>query len=142
MFMGSYSHSLDPKGRLIIPAKIREELGEEFIMTRGQDNCLTAYPMAEWKRLLDAIERLPKFTNEAATRMRRATFGNGTVIEVDKQGRILIPAGLRKTAGLTKDVTLVGVDNHLEIWDSEKWDAYNESVDLNEILRDLEGFQL
>ena len=115
MLMGTYSHSLDAKGRLIIPAQFRKNLGENFILTKSPDKCLAIYSEEEWHKQIEATNSLPRLTNEAARRFRRIYFGNSTSAELDKQGMILIPANLRSYAGLSKDVTLVGVTDHVEI---------------------------
>lgn len=142
MLMGTYSHSLDPKGRLIIPARLREELGDDFIITKNLDYCLAVYPKEAWERFIQKIEELPKISSEPARRLRRFYFGNSMTMEVDKQGRILIPAGLREYASLTKDVVLVGVDDHAEIWDAETWNRYNDDMDINDMMSDLSGLNL
>ncbi|MBR3437502.1 MAG: division/cell wall cluster transcriptional repressor MraZ [Lachnospiraceae bacterium] len=142
MLMGTYSHSLDAKGRLIIPAQFRKNLGESFVLTKSPDHCLALYSEEEWMKQIEATNTLPKLTNEAARRFRRIYFGNSTSAELDKQGRILIPQALRAYAGLTKDVTLVGVTDHVEVWDEKTWNAYNEENDLTEILSDLENVDL
>ncbi len=142
MLMGTYSHSLDPKGRLIIPARLREELGDDFIITKNLDYCLAVYPKEAWERFIQKIEELPKISSEPARRLRRFYFGNSMTMEVDKQGRILIPAGLRDYASLTKDVVLVGVDDHAEIWDAETWNRYNDDMDINDMMSDLSGLNL
>ena len=142
MLMGTYSHSLDAKGRLIIPAQFRKNLGESFVLTKSPDNCLAIYSEEEWMKQIEATNALPRLTSEAARRFRRIYFGNSTSAELDKQGRILIPANLREYAGLTKDVTLVGVTDHVEVWDEKAWNAYNDENDLTEILSDLENVDL
>ena len=142
MLMGTYSHSLDAKGRLIIPAKLREELGETFIITKNLDNCLALYPNDEWERFIQKMDQLPKISSEPARRLRRFYFGNSLQTETDKQGRILIPGPLRTFANLTKDVVLVGVDDHLEVWDQETWNNYNDGMDLSDIAYDLDGIDL
>ena len=142
MLMGTYSHSLDPKGRLIIPARLREELGDDFIITKNLDYCLAVYPKEAWERFIQKIEELPKISSEPARRLRRFYFGTSMTMEVDKQGRILIPAGLRDYASLTKDVVLVGVDDHAEIWDAETWNRYNDDMDINDMMSDLSGLNL
>ena len=142
MLMGTYSHSLDAKGRLIIPAQFRKNLGESFVLTKSPDKCLAIYSEEEWMKQIEATNTLPRLTNEAARRFRRIYFGNSTAAELDKQGRILIPANLREYAGLSKDVTLVGVTDHVEVWDEKAWNAYNEENDLTGILSDLENVDL
>ena len=142
MLMGTYSHSLDAKGRLIVPARIREELGESFILTRNQDRCLSLYPRGEWDRFADKLKELPKISSEAARTIRRFYFGNSLDMEIDKQGRILIPAEYRNFAGLTKEITLVGVEDHAEIWDQKAWEDYNAKMDLDDLAYELEGLNL
>ncbi len=142
MLMGTYSHSLDQKGRLIIPAKLREELGETFIITKNLDNCLALYPNDEWARFIEKMDALPKISSEPARRLRRFYFGNSQQTETDKQGRILIPGPLRTFANLTKDVVLVGVEDHMEIWDEKTWNSYNDGMDLSDIAYDLNGIDL
>jgi len=142
MLMGTFSHSLDAKGRLIVPSRIREELGEEFVMTRNQDGCLSLYPKEEWVRFVGKLEQLPKISSEAARRLRRFYFGNSMDMEIDKQGRILIPSEFRSFAGLSRDITLVGVDDHAEIWDAAAWEKYNADMDLSGLSFDLEGLNL
>ena len=142
MLMGTYSHSLDAKGRLIIPAKLREELGASFIITKSPDSCLSVYSKEEWENFIGALSKLPKISSEPARRVRRFYFGNSTELEPDKQGRIVIPQELRTFANLTKDIALVGVDDHLEIWDMDTWNKYNEAEDLSDIVYDLDGINL
>ncbi|MBR3037022.1 MAG: division/cell wall cluster transcriptional repressor MraZ [Lachnospiraceae bacterium] len=142
MFMGTYSHSLDDKGRLIIPSKFREGLGEDFVMTQNLDHCLGLYPQDEWKQFTASLETLPKISSEVARRLRRFYFGNSLTCETDKQGRTLIPNTLREYAGLTKEVTLVGVDDHIEVWDTETWNRYNASLDINDLETDLQNLNL
>ena len=142
MLMGTYSHSLDAKGRLIVPAKIREELGERFYLSRNQDGCLSLYPESAWKEFVEKVEQLPKLSSEVARRLRRFYFGNSREMEIDKQGRILIPSDDRDFAGLSREITLVGVDDHAEIWDAEAWERYNTELDLESLSYDLEGLNL
>lgn len=142
MLMGIYEHALDAKGRLIIPAKLREELGDNFFITKNVDSCLAIYPENEWQKFKEKLDTLPKISSEAARRLRRFYFGNSQLLEADKQGRVLIPQTLRDFAGLTKDVTLVGVDDHVEIWDQESWNKYNEENNIDDILYDLGDIDL
>ena len=142
MMMGTYSHSLDAKGRIIIPARFREDLGEDFIMTKNVDRCLAIYPKEAWKQFTEQLEKLPKVSNEAARRLRRFYFGNSSVCEPDKQGRVLIPQPLRTFADLTKDIVLVGVDDHIEVWDSEAWTKYGEETDPDALVSGLDGLDL
>lgn len=142
MFMGEYNHTIDAKGRLIIPAKFREGLGEKFVVSKGFDGCLNAYDPETWTGIEEKLKELPQFKKE--TRAITRFFLAGAVEEeIDKQGRILIPAKLREYAGLKKDVILVGSGSRVEIWDSEKWtDTEPDSIDdLAENLSEL-GFSL
>ncbi|MDD6448536.1 MAG: division/cell wall cluster transcriptional repressor MraZ [Lachnospiraceae bacterium] len=134
MFMGEYSHSIDPKGRLIIPAKLREELGDNFVVTKGLDGCLFAYPQEEWQNIEKRFREVP-LTTKDARKFSRFFFAGAAQMELDKQGRILIPATLRSFAGLEKDVVLVGVLDRVEIWDKSRWDENNayDDQDMDEI---------
>ena len=120
MFMGEYNHTIDAKGRLIIPAKFREPLGEEFVLTRGLDGCLYIYPMDEWEAFEEKLRALP-LTNKDARAFSRFFVAGATTCELDKQGRILVPQTLREFAGLEKDVILAGNLSRVEVWSKEKW---------------------
>ncbi len=120
MFMGEYNHTVDTKGRLIIPAKFREALGDEFVVTKGLDGCLFVYSNEEWKNIEEKFRNTP-LTTKDARKFSRFFFAGAATCELDKQGRILIPAVLREFAGLQKDVVLAGVFNKIEIWDKERW---------------------
>ena len=133
---GKQECTFDPKGRLIVPAKYREELGAQFYITPGLDGCLSVYPEAEWKRLEDKIRTLGN--NEKARRVKRYYFANAFDAQLDAQGRILIPANLRAFAELQKDVTVIGQLDHAEIWSSDKWRAYNDEIDAESIAADVE----
>lgn len=126
--MGEYQHTIDPKGRLIIPAKFREGLGEKFVATKGLDNCLFVYPMDEWKVLEQKLKSLP-FTRADARSFVRFFFSGATECELDKQGRILLPSNLREYAKLDKDVVLLGVSSRVEIWSKEHWTSYSEEAE-------------
>lgn len=132
MFMGEYNHSVDTKGRMIMPAKFREQLGEEFVVTKGLDGCLFVYPQEEWNNIEAKFREVPMTTKDAR-KFSRFFFAGAASIEVDKQGRILLPAHLREFAALTKDVVLVGVLSRIEIWSKENWDASNTYDDMDEI---------
>ena len=114
MFMGEYNHTIDAKGRLIVPSKFREILGDVFVVTKGLDGCLFVYDNEEWKRFEEKLRSLP-ITNKEARQFVRFFLAGATEAEVDKQGRILIPNVLREFAALTKDVVLVGVGSRIEI---------------------------
>jgi len=132
MFMGEYNHTIDAKGRLIVPSKFREKLGEEFVVTKGLDDCLFVYPLEEWAHIEEAFRKVP-LTNKKARDFVRFFFAGAASCEVDKQGRILIPATLRAYAGLDKEVVSAGVLNRVEIWDKVKWERSNDIGDLDEI---------
>lgn len=133
---GEYKHSIDAKGRLAMPAKLRDELGERFTVTKGLDGCLAVYPEKEWEALEDRIRGLGN--GEKARRVKRYYFANAYDAQLDAQGRILIPAGLREFAGLQKDVVVIGQLDHAEIWNSEKWRIYNEAIDAESVAADVE----
>lgn len=120
MFMGEYNHTIDTKGRLIIPAKFREALGEEFVLTKGLDGCLSIYPMNEWESFEEKLKKLP-LTDKNARAFLRFFVAGATSCELDKQGRILVPATLREFAGLDKEVVLTGNITRVEVWSKEKW---------------------
>ena len=132
MFMGEYSHSIDTKGRLIMPAKYREQLGSEFVVTKGLDGCLFVYPQEEWQSIETKFREVP-WTTKDARKFSRFFFAGAANLELDKQGRILLPAVLREFAGLEKDVVLVGVLNRIEIWDKTKWEETSGYDDMDEI---------
>lgn len=125
MFTGEYQHGIDEKGRLIVPAKFREVLGDQFIITKGLDNCLFVYPREEWNTLENKLKNLP-FTNRDARAFARFFFSGAVECETDKQGRILINANLRDYAGIIKDVVIIGVGTRIEIWSQETWAEYSK----------------
>ncbi|MCR5279759.1 MAG: division/cell wall cluster transcriptional repressor MraZ [Lachnospiraceae bacterium] len=132
MFMGEYNHTVDEKGRLIIPSKFREELGDSFVVTKGLDGCLFVYPEDEWKVLEDKLRALP-LTNKDARAFARYMLAGAAEVEPDKQGRILIPQVLRTFAELDKDVVLIGVASRVEIWNKDKWNNASFADDMDEI---------
>ena len=136
--MGEYNHTVDAKGRLIVPSKFREQLGEEFVVTKGLDGCLFAYENSEWKALEEKLHTLP-LTNANARKFSRFFLAGATVCEVDKQGRILLPSVLREFAKIDKDAVLVGVGSRIEIWSRENWLASNTYDDMEEIAENMEG---
>ena len=123
MFIGEYAHTIDEKGRLIMPAKFREELGVNFIVTKGLDGCLFVYSKTEWTNLEEKLKTLP-FTSKDARAFNRFLFAGAIECELDKQGRILISQNLREAAKLIKDVVIIGVGTRLEIWSKETWENY------------------
>ena len=129
MFMGEYNHTIDAKGRLIIPSEFRELLGEEFVLTKGLDGCLSIYPMDEWNAFEEKLRALP-LTNKNARTFSRFFVAGATSCELDKQGRILVPATLREFAGLEKDVVLTGNINRIEIWSKEEWGKAENKTEL------------
>ncbi|SNS24659.1 MraZ protein [Anaerovirgula multivorans] len=130
MFIGEYNHSVDTKGRLSIPSKFRDELGENFIVTKGMDNCLFVYPIDEWKVLENKLKQLP-MTNRDARAFVRFFFAGATECEFDNQGRIRIPTNLREHALLEKEAVIIGVATRLEIWSLEQWNQYNNDANLS-----------
>lgn len=122
MLIGQYWHSIDEKSRLIVPQKLRESLGEEFIVTVGIDGCLFVMPQDEWTKFKERMSAQPMVK---VRDLQRYFFGNAALVSPDKQGRIILPPHLRKAANLTKDVTIIGADNRVEIWDSERWNEWN-----------------
>lgn len=130
MFIGEYQHSIDDKGRVIMPSKFREGLGLNFIMTKGLDNCLFVYPEEEWMILESKLKSLP-LTNRDARAFVRFFFSGATECTLDKQGRILVPLNLREHAKLLKDAVIIGVATRIEIWSKEEWDIYNEDDSLS-----------
>ncbi len=128
MFMGEYQHSLDTKGRLIIPAKFREELGDGAVVTRGLDNCLFLFPQPEWKLLEEKLKTLP-LTKSDARQFVRFFFSGAAECDQDKQGRIMLPANLRTYSEIEKDVVVIGVSNRIEIWSQARWTAYMEQAE-------------
>ena len=110
MFLGEYQHSIDPKGRLIIPAKFRDYLGEQFVLSKGLDGCLFVYPLKDWHELEDKLRSLP-LTQKDARAFARIFFSGASEAELDKQGRVLLPPNLRNYAHITKDVMIIGVGN-------------------------------
>ena len=130
MLIGEYQHSIDPKKRLAVPSKFRDELKKKVVITRGLDKCLFVYPMKVWEELAGKLGTMP--VGEAATRsFIRLMLAGAIDVEVDKQGRILIPDFLKEYAGLNKNVTIAGVYNRLEIWDEKKWTEYKKGAEKN-----------
>ena len=137
MFMGEYSHSIDAKGRLIIPSKFRELLGDEFVLTKGLDGCLSIYPMDEWQAFEEKLKALP-LTNKNARTFSRFFVAGATSCELDRQGRVLIPATLREFAGLEKDVVLTGNITRIEIWSKAKWEENSNYDDMDAIAESMQ----
>ena len=138
VLIGEYEHSLDGKGRLIMPAKLREDMGERFIITAGLDGCLFGFSLTEWNKFEDKLKALP-ITNKNARTFVRFFLSGATECELDKQGRFLITGKLRENANLEKDVTLIGAGTRIEIWDREKWQKQTdeENISLEEIEQNM-----
>ncbi len=128
MFLGGYSHTIDDKGRLTIPAKFRDELESGVVITRGLDGCLWAYGRSEWETLAEKIAKLPT-TNPAARNFARFMFSNAFDSIPDRQGRILLPQELRDYAGIQNETMIIGVMNKLEIWNPDKWNQIVSQVE-------------
>lgn len=123
--MGEYGHNIDRKGRLIMPAKFREELGEHVVVTRGLDGCLYVYTAEEWEKVYMRLASLPT-TRKDARMYKRMVLSKATECEMDSQGRILIPSSLTSVAALKKECLIIGMADHLEIWSKERWDSMEE----------------
>ena len=137
MFRGEYKHTIDAKGRLIIPSKFRELLGEKFILTKGLDGCLYIYPMDEWEAFEEKLRALP-LTNKIARTFSRFFVAGATDCELDKQGRILVPQTLREFAGLDKDVVLTGNLSRIEVWSKEKWSENCNYDDMDDVAASMQ----
>lgn len=133
MFIGEYQHAIDSKNRMIIPSKFRDTLGDKFVLTKGLDGCLYAYTMEEWGVLEEKLKKLP-LTSKDARAFVRFFFSGANEIDIDKQGRALIPQNLLEYAAIEKDIVSIGVSTRIEIWSKGKWEDYNNmNIDLNEI---------
>ena len=141
MFIGEYYHNLDAKGRIIIPAKFRDELNGTFILTRGLDGCLTIYSTEKWEKIFEEINKLPE-TKKATRQYIRMLTANACECTLDNQGRILIPSNLSNSVNITKECVVVVANSHVEIWDKATWNAYMDDAsenfeDIAESLSDL-----
>ena len=137
MLIGEYEHSLDAKGRLIMPAKLREDIGEKFIITKGLDGCLFAFSLEEWKNFEQKLRSRP-ISNKDARSYSRFFFAGAIDSEIDKQGRFLISSNLREFAELTKEVVIIGMDSRLEIWSKDKWQNTDDEISADEIAEKME----
>lgn len=138
MFIGEYEHNVDVKGRVIMPAKLREDIGDKFIITKGLDGCLFAYSQSEWANFEEKLKSLPLAQKNARNFVR--FFLSGAVeCEIDKQGRFLIPVNLREHANLDKEIVIIGVGTRLEIWNRELWTTYSsdENISADEIAENM-----
>ncbi len=143
MYIGEYNHSTDSKGRVIMPANFREELGEKFYITKGMDSCLFIYDEKEWSNL-DLKMRNLRLTSKKAREFSRMFYAPARELSFDKQGRILIPQNLRTYAGIDKEVVIIGVSTRIEIWDKERWDLYisREEMNYDEIMDEFEELDI
>ncbi len=142
MFIGEYRHSIDDKGRVIIPVKFRPQLGENFIATKGLDGCLFLFPMEEWRDFEVKLASL-KLGSKKARAVNRAFFGSASECQLDKQGRIIVPKPLRDYARLTKDICVVGVSERIEIWDAGIWGNYNDpEISYSVLEEDIEDMDI
>jgi len=128
--LGEFQHTIDPKGRIIMPSAFREELGVKFIVTKGLDQCLFVYSMAEWSNLEAKLKTLP-LSSKDARYFVRFFFSGACECEVDKQGRILLPQNLRAYAALEKDIYIIGVSTRVEVWARDKWENYSSDENMN-----------
>ena len=135
MFMGEYNDTIDAKGRLIVPAKFREQLGEAFVITNGNDGCLNIYTNEDWETFLGKLQLLPN--NRDKREIVRKFVAQANMVEIDKQGRILVPPALREHAGLEKDVVLAGVIDKIEVWDKDRWEYEAEADNIDDIAERL-----
>lgn len=140
LLIGEYEHNIDAKGRLIMPAKLKEDIGEKFVITQGLDGCLFVYSQSEWKNFEDKLRTFP-LTNKDARALKRFFLAKATECELDKQGRFLISSNLREFASLEKEVVIIGVLDKIEIWSKEKWLKYSEqeNMEADEIAERMEN---
>jgi len=136
MYKGKYNHTIDAKGRLIIPSKFRDALGDEFVISMGMDGCLFAFDEQGWQSFEQSLNDMP-MNKKDIRNLTRFFLAGAADVEVDKQGRILIPAELREFAGLEKDVTLIGVGARIEIWSKDRWEAESSELGVEDTLEKL-----
>ena len=138
LFIGEYEHSVDVKGRIIMPSKLREDIGEKFIITKGLDKCLFAYSKSEWINFEEKLKTLP-LTNKNARDFVRFFLSGAVECEIDKQGRFLVPSNLRTYAKLEKETVIIGVGTRLEIWNKADWEKYSseENISADEIAENM-----
>lgn len=136
MLKGTYNQSMDVKGRMTFPTKLREIIGERFVVTKGLDGCLFVYSLEDFEERAKRISTLPMAQGR---NLQRSFMANAVEVEADKQGRILIPQTLRDMACLEKDIVVAGVSDRCEIWDKQKWDELNNSVDDEMMINAMEG---
>ena len=141
MLMGQYLHNIDDRGRIIIPAKLREKLSSKVVVTKGFDGCLSLFSLDEWNKFQTSLLALPANTMDARKHVR-VLVGSANEVEFDKQGRINLSNNLLQGASITKECVIVGVLNRIEIWSKEMWDKYYEdaSDSLEEVAEKLSGY--
>ncbi len=130
MFIGEYQHNLDTKGRITMPSKFREELGNTFYITKGMDGCLFVFPEEEWIEMDKKIKGL-RLSRKDARGIARLFYAGAIDVSLDKMGRVLLPGNLRKYASLNKEAIVIGVSSRVEIWDKDRWQSYNDDEDFN-----------
>lgn len=136
LFAGKYNHTLDTKGRIIVPAKFKKNLGDTFVLSLGLDGCLYIFPNERWEMFIEELDKLPG-TDKKVRALKRAFMANSTECEIDKQGRILIPSDLRENAALTKEAVFVGVGHKIELWDKDRFDQNNDFGSIEDMAEDL-----
>lgn len=142
VFTGTYCHNTDAKGRIIMPSRFRDQIGDKFVITCGYEGCLTIYPTDEWEKFAQKLLSMPDH-NADARRLLRMFSSVAVDCEADKQGRFLLPARLREYAGIEKEVMIIGAISKIEVWDSAKWEEYNsnkEALTLEEAAANLSKF--
>ncbi|MCR5370730.1 MAG: division/cell wall cluster transcriptional repressor MraZ [Clostridium sp.] len=141
MYMGRFDHTIDAKGRMNVPSRFRDELGDEFVITQGLDGCIAVYDLTEWQKFEERLKTLPQ-TDPDARKYIRFSLSCAYPCEVDKQGRILIPTPLREYAKLTKDVVVSGALDKVEIWDKDRFIEENQYDNINEVSEKLKGYKI
>lgn len=139
VLIGEYQHNIDQKGRVIVPVKFRENLGTCFYVTKGLDGCLFVLSSAEWTRLQEKVSSLPV---SKARGLQRYFFSGAAEVEPDRQGRILIPQGLRDHAGLEKDITFIGASSRAEIWDTRRWNEFSSTLTEESVAEAMDSLEL
>lgn len=139
MLIGEYQHTIDPKGRVIVPARFREDLGDDFFVTKGLDGCLFVLSPKEWDRLQEKVSAMPI---SKARGLQRFFFSGAVEAQPDRQGRVLLPQTLRDYAGLDKSVTFIGASNRAEIWDTDRWEKFNSTLTEDNIAEAMDLLEL
>lgn len=139
MLIGEYQHTIDPKGRVIVPSRFREDLGESFYVTKGLDGCLFVLSPAEWTRLQERVSAMPI---SKARGLQRFFFSGAVEVQPDRQGRVLLPQTLREYAKLEKDITFIGASSRAEIWDTDRWTAFNSTLTEENIAEAMDLLEL